>query len=165
MGDLARTAIYGVVKLALDKLTPKGRVGALAAGGRWLLRLLNLGSGYASSAHLTLVLAGASGHALWSLLGGAAWFCALHLLGRRYVVPTTRRPLLVGVCGVSCSGKSTVATELARALNNDPHASALCQDDSFDYDSFATNACPQRAVTDGSESTGTHGPCLRAPAL
>ena len=83
--------------------------------------------------------------------GGAAWFCALHLLGRRYVVPTTRRPQVVGVCGVSCSGKSTVATELARALNNDPHASALCQDDSFDYDSFATNACPQRAVADGSE--------------
>ena len=155
MGDLARTAIYGVVKLALDKLaalaTPKGRVGApLAAGGRWPLRLLNLGSGYASSAHLTLVLAGAGGRALWSLLGGAAWFCALHLLGRR-VTRGTGRPLLVGVCGVSCSGKSTVATELARALNNDPHASALCQDDSFDYDSFATNACPQRAVTDGSE--------------
>jgi len=153
MGDLARTAIYGVVKLALDKLaalaTPKG---ALAAGGRWLLRLLNLGSGYASSAHLTLVLAGAGGRALWSLLGGAAWFCALHLLGRRVARGAGRRPpLVVGVCGVSCSGKSTVATELARALNNDPHASALCQDDSFDYDSFATNACPQRVVTDGSE--------------
>jgi hypothetical protein len=37
------------------------------------------------------------------------------------------RPLLLGVCGVSCAGKSTIASGLAQALTNDPAVCSPCQ--------------------------------------
>lgn len=60
------------------------------------------------------------------------------------------RPFVLAVCGMSCSGKSTIASRLAAELNGgDPAAVALCQDDAFDYATFATSNCPLRKVGGG----------------
>ena len=75
---------------------------------------------------------------------GFAALCCYGTLRRR-----RRRPLVLAVCGVSSSGKSTVASLLARELNADADATALCQDDSFDYSKFETDSCPLRVMPDG----------------
>ena len=93
-------------------------------------------------AHQMSMLSGAALTAAAAAGAAALCFCSF--------AHPARRPLVVAVCGTSCSGKSTIASRLARELNGgDPDAAALCQDDSFDYSSFATNNCPLRAAGDG----------------
>lgn len=78
-----------------------------------------------------------------------------------------RRPVVIGICGVSCSGKSTIASRLAQQLNDDPTAVALCQDAYFDYECFATDdSCPLKTVEAGPSrfgrrSAGRSGPEAR----
>jgi hypothetical protein len=58
-------------------------------------------------------------------------------------------PLIVGIVGVSCSGKSTVASRLSEALNGEGAPPALCQDNYFDYDAYGTDDCPLESVQSG----------------
>jgi len=85
--------------------------------------------------------AGAVAAASAAALAASVW----HMVASAYL----RRPLVVGIVGVSCSGKSTIASRLARALNGKHAEEAICQDAFFDYDRYATDKCPVKKVTAG----------------
>ena len=109
--------------------------------GTWTLLRAAMNGLMDSPAAKVAAAAGAAAALLWCCVGG-----------QRH----GSRPLVVAVCGVSCSGKSTIATRLAQELNSDPNATALCQDNSFDYGSFGTNNCPLKTVDPGrAEGGGT----------
>ena len=74
---------------------------------------------------------------------GAATHCDVSILRR------PRRPLILAVLGASSSGKSTLAALLAQKLNSDAGATALCQDESFDYGGFERGDCPLKLMPDG----------------
>ena len=94
MGDVVKVAVYGAVKLALQKLSAVAKQRWPAGAARTIVRgalgLLHFASGWGSATHLAVLLASgatSASRAAWSAVGGVAWFCALHLLGRRLVRP------------------------------------------------------------------------------
>lgn len=59
-----------------------------------------------------------------------------------------QRVVVVGLVGMSCSGKSTAASRLSAALNG-RDVPVLCQDDFFKFDQYLTDDCPRKDFDDG----------------
>lgn len=65
---------------------------------------------------------------------------------------TLEPPYIIGVCGASCSGKTTIASKLAEELNAlkevgiAQNTEALSGDDFFVFDQYCTDSCPTKKV-------------------